>query len=63
MSDDDVTILKEQVKTLFNTVGELKCDIKELKNALANRLPTWATLFIALLTAALGGCIGVIIAG
>lgn len=54
MSDIEVTQLQEQVKTLFNVVGELKEDVKEIKEQLANRLPVWATLAIAGLTAACG---------
>ena len=58
MSQEDITTLKEQVKTLFNVVGELKTDIKQIKEELANRLPTWATIVISILTASLGVCLG-----
>lgn len=61
MSQDEVFTLKEQVKHLFNMVGELKTDVKEIKDELANRLPTWATTIIAILTALVGGLIGYII--
>lgn len=61
MSQDEVLTLKEQVKTLFHSVAELKADVKEIKEELANRLPTWATMIIAILTALLGGCIGYIV--
>ena len=61
MSEDAIARLEEQIKTLFNdgqrreeTIKELACDIKEIKDALANRLPVWATLGIALLTALVG---------
>lgn len=54
MSQEDVARLQEQIKTLFNEVGELKTDVKELKEQLLNRLPPWATLAIASLTAAVG---------
>ncbi len=54
MSQDDVTALKEQVKTLFNNVGELKEDVRELKEKFANRLPLWATMLIGVLTGVCG---------
>lgn len=54
MSEKDVARLQEQIKTLFNDVDELKSDIKEIKNQLANRLPLWATAVISLLTGAVG---------
>ena len=54
MVDQQVTRLQEQIKTLFNDVNEVKADLKEIKEELANRLPIWATLAIAFLTAALG---------
>lgn len=58
MSAEEITALKEQVKTLFNNVGELKEDVKELKEKFANRLPTWATITFSILTALLGVCMG-----
>ena len=54
MAETDVARLQEQIKTLFGDVNELKCDIKEIKDQLANRLPLWATVLIATLTAACG---------
>ncbi len=57
MSDEeikDIAELKAQVKTLFNTIGEIKDDLRELKDKFANRLPYWATAIIAVLTAACG---------
>lgn len=54
VSQEDVARLQEQIKTLFNEMGELKADVKELKEQLLNRLPPWATLAIASLTAAVG---------
>lgn len=59
MTDNEVARLQEQIKTLFGDVSELKCDIKEIKNQLANRLPLWATLLISILT----GSIGILLAG
>ncbi len=57
MSNDDVARIEEQIKTLFSNdtrfekcVEEIRTDIKQL----ANRLPVWATLLVALLTAACG---------
>ena len=54
LSDTEVTKLQEQVKTLFTNMGEIKADVKELKEQFANRLPIWATALIALLTATCG---------
>jgi len=54
LNDVEVTQLQEQVKTLFVNMGELKADVKELKEQFANRLPLWATALIALLTTACG---------
>ncbi len=58
MNDIELTQLKEQVKTLFTVVGEMKSDIKEIKDQLANRLPLWATMLIGFLMAALGWLAG-----
>ena len=54
MSEQDVARLQEQIKTLFGDVDELKSDVKEIKNQLANRLPLWATILMSLLTGAIG---------
>jgi uncharacterized protein YlxW (UPF0749 family) len=54
MSEQDVARLQEQIKTLFSDVDELKTDVKEIKNQLANRLPLWATILMSLLTGAIG---------
>jgi hypothetical protein len=54
MSEQDVARLQEQIKTLFGDVEELKSDVKEIKNQLANRLPLWATILMSLLTGAIG---------
>lgn len=54
MSEQDVARLQEQIKTLFGDVDELKSDVKEIKNQLANRLPLWATILISVLTGAIG---------
>lgn len=40
------------------TAGEICREIKALKEDFANRLPTWATVIISILTAALGVCLG-----
>lgn len=40
------------------TTGEIYREIKALKDDFANRLPTWATVIISILTAALGVCLG-----
>jgi hypothetical protein len=54
MSDEITARLQEQIKTLFSDVGELKADIKEIKDQLANRLPLWATILISFLTCVIG---------
>ena len=54
----EVTALKEQVKTLFTQVGEIKQDLKDLKNDLAKRLPLWATALISLLMMICGWAFG-----
>lgn len=54
MSVQDVARLQEQIKTLFNDVDELKADVKEIKQQLANRLPLWATMLISVLTGVIG---------
>ncbi len=54
MSEQDIARLQEQIKTLFNDVDELKADVKEIKQQLANRLPLWATMLISVLTGIIG---------
>lgn len=54
MSEQDVARLQEQIKTLFSDVDELKADVKEIKQQLANRLPLWATMLISVLTGVIG---------
>ena len=54
MSEQEVARLQEQIKTLFSDVDELKTDIKEIKQQLANRLPLWATILMSLLTGIIG---------
>jgi len=54
MSEQDIARLQEQIKTLFNEVDELKCDVKDIKHQLANRLPLWATALISALTGTIG---------
>ena len=54
LSENDIARLQEQIKTLFNDVTELRTDIKEIKQQLANRLPLWATTLISTLTLAIG---------
>lgn len=39
-------------------VGAIYNEIKALKDQFANRLPTWATIIISVLTASLGVCLG-----
>ncbi len=54
MSEQELTRLQEQIKTLFGDVEELKADVKEIKHQLANRLPLWATVLISFLTGTIG---------
>ena len=54
MSEQEVARLQEQIKTLFGDVNELKEDVKEIKQQLANRLPLWATMLISVLTGIIG---------
>ena len=54
MSEQELDRLQEQIKTLFGDVDELKTDVKEIKQQLANRLPLWATMFISALTGIIG---------
>ena len=54
MSAEEVARLQEQIRTLFSDVGELKEDVKEIKQQLANRLPLWATVLISVLTGVIG---------
>lgn len=41
-----------------STTGEIYREIKSLKEDFANRLPTWATIVISILTASFGACLG-----
>ncbi len=54
MAEQEVARLQEQIKTLFGDVNELKEDVKEIKQQLANRLPLWATMLISVLTGTIG---------
>jgi len=54
MAEQEVARLQEQIKTLFGDVNELKEDVKEIKQRLANRLPLWATMLISVLTGVIG---------
>lgn len=58
MPESDVARIQEQIKTLFGDVNELKCDIKEIRDNLANRLPLWTTMLISLLVGVCGWLIG-----
>jgi len=52
--EQEIARLQEQIKTLFGDVNELKEDVKEIKQQLANRLPLWATMLISVLTGVIG---------
>ncbi len=54
MSEQEVARLQEQIKTLFGDVNELREDVKEIKQQLANRLPLWATMLISVLAGVIG---------
>ena len=54
MSEQEVARMQEQIKTIFSDVDELKEDVKEIKQQLANRLPLWATMLISALTGVIG---------
>ncbi len=54
MTEQDIARLQEQIKTIFSDVDELKSDVREIKNQLANRLPLWATMLISVLTGVIG---------
>ena len=54
MPENEVVRLQEQIKTIFNDMDELKTDVKEIKQQLANRLPLWATVLISFLTGTIG---------
>lgn len=54
VSEQEIARLQEQIKTLFGDVNELKEDVKEIKQQLANRLPLWATMLISVLTGVIG---------
>jgi len=52
--EQDIVRIQEQIKTLFSDMDELKTDVKEIKQQLANRLPLWATMLISALTGVIG---------
>jgi hypoxanthine-guanine phosphoribosyltransferase len=54
LSDQEVARIQEQIKTLFGDLREVKADVKELKDQLANRPPGWATLAISVLMGVCG---------
>ena len=54
MSEQDIARIQEQIKMIFSDVDELKEDVKEIKQQLANRLPLWATMLISVLTGVIG---------
>lgn len=50
-------------KEIKDSICDLYREMKALKEQFANRLPTWATIVISILTALLGGCVGRLIGG
>jgi len=54
VSEQDIARIQEQIKMIFSDVDELKEDVKEIKQQLANRLPLWATMLISVLTGVIG---------
>jgi len=55
----EVSVLKSQNLDLKNDMREVKDDLKEVKDKLMNRLPLWATLLIASMTATIGGLVSI----
>lgn len=65
MSDQEIARIEEQIVTLFKNdermeraIEKLGHDVQEIKDEFANRLPTWATIVLSILTASLGVCLG-----
>ena len=65
MSDQEIARIEEQIVTLFKNdermeraIEKLGYDVQEIKDEFANRLPTWATILLSILTASLGVCLG-----
>ncbi len=65
MSDQEIARIEEQIVTLFKNdermeraIEKLGYDVQEIKDEFANRLPTWATIVLSILTASLGVCLG-----
>ena len=65
MSDQEIARIEEQIVTLFKNdermeraVEKLGYDVQEIKDEFANRLPTWVTIVLSILTASLGVCLG-----
>lgn len=61
LSDDEVIRMQEQIVTLFknderqeNALDKVLESLDKIKDQLASRLPVWATMLIAALTAACG---------
>jgi hypothetical protein len=65
LSDQEIARIEEQIVTLFKNdermeraIEKLGYDVQEIKDEFANRLPTWATIVLSILTASLGVCLG-----
>lgn len=65
MSDQEIARIEEQIVTLFKddermerAIEKLGYDVQEIKDEFANRLPTWVTIVLSILTASLGVCLG-----
>jgi len=65
LSDQEIARIEEQIVTLFKNdermeraIEKLGYDVQEIKDEFANRLPTWATILLSILTASLGVCLG-----
>ena len=65
MSDQEIARIEAQIVTLFKNdermeraIDKITNDVQEIKDEFANRLPTWATIVLSILTASLGVCLG-----
>lgn len=52
--------LNGSLDRIWKAIEDLRCDIEEIRERLANRLPTWATVLISVLTSLLGFAVAII---
>jgi len=53
----DMSNLKGDVANIWDAIGGLRKDIKEVKDMLNTRLPLWATFLITILGSAVAGLV------